>query len=117
MRKENRLALLAAPVALVALLFLGEYGVQAAQRRYSVDRPDYVRSVAAVWALDSIMDNVSCRDSLSRYERDFRELPNEARNEIVGTYEDLAGNCDDNRPPRQTRDRAASFLRGMKVSR
>ncbi len=119
MRNQNWLALLIAPIAFAALLlFLGEYSVQADQLRYSGDaRNDYVRSVAVVWALDSIKDKVSCNDSLNKYQRDYRALPNDARNAIIGTYEDLAGACDDHDPPRQARQRSAAFLEGMSVSR
>ncbi|HSC77089.1 MAG TPA: hypothetical protein VLB32_00880 [Candidatus Acidoferrales bacterium] len=119
MRNKTWLALLIAPVVFVApLLSLGEHPVQTGQIRYSYnDRNDYVRSVAVVWALDSIKDKVSCNSSLSKYQRDYRGLPNDARNAISGTYEDLAGACDDHDPPRQARQRAAAFLEGMSVSR
>jgi len=119
MRNQNWLAFLIAPVAFVALLlFLGEYSVQADPHRYSDDdRNDYARSVAVVWALDSIKDDVSCHDSLSKYQGDFRGLRGDARNEISRTYEDLVGDCDDHDPPRQARQRAAAFLQGMSVSR
>jgi len=93
MRNQNWLAFLIAPLAFVALLlFLGEYSVSAGPHRYSDDdRNDYVRSVAVVWALDSIQDDVSC--------------------------EDLTGDCDDHDPPRSARERASAFLQGMKVTR
>lgn len=118
MRNQNWLAFLIAPLAFVALLlFLGEYSVQAVphpDNRYS---GSYERSVAVVWALDSIKDDVSCHDSLSKYQSDFRGLRGDARNEISRTYEDLVGDCDDHDPPRQARQRAAAFLEGMSVSR
>ena len=119
MRNQNWLAFLIAPLAFLALLlFLGEYSVQAVPHRYSDDdRNDYVRSVAVVWALDSIQDDVSCHDALNQYQRDNRGLRGNARNEIIGTYEDLAGDCDDHDPPRSARERASAFLQGMKVTR
>lgn len=77
----------------------------------------YVRSVAVVWALDSIEDDVSCHDSLEKYEDDFEGLPREVRSEIATTYEDLMGACSDNDPPAEAREVAESYLRGMHVQR
>ena len=118
MRNRNWLAFLIAPVAFLALLFfLGEYSIQADPHRYADERNDYVRSVAVVWALDSIKDDVSCHDSLNGYQRDFKGLRGDARDDIRRTYEDLVGDCDDHDPPRSARQRASAFLQGMKVNR
>ncbi len=118
MRNQNWVAFLIAPVAFLALLlFLGEYSVQAVPHPEVRRGGSYERSVAVVWALDSIKDDVSCHDSLRKYQSDFRGLPGDARHEISDTYEDLVGDCDDHDPPRDARARAASFLQGMKVSR
>lgn len=77
----------------------------------------YVRSVAIVWALDSIEDDVSCHDALRKYQRDFHGLPSSVRAEIIATYEDLMGNCNDNDPPKSSRARATAYLRGVHVKR
>ena len=118
MRNQNWLAFLIAPLAFLALLlFLGEYSVQAVPHPEYNRGSSYEQSVAVVWALDSIKDDVSCHDSLNKYQSDFRGLRGDARNEISRTYEDLVGDCDDHDPPRQARDRASAFLEGMSVSR
>ncbi len=118
MRNQNWLAFLVAPLAFVALLLaLGEYSVQAVPHPDERFSGSYDRSVAVVWALDSIKDDVSCHDSLKEYERDFRGLGRDAHRDIADTYKDLVGDCDDHDPPRSARERAASFLRGMRVSR
>jgi len=118
MRNPNWLAFLVAPVAFLALLlFLGEYSLQAVPHPGDRYGGSYERSVAVVWALDSIKDDVSCHDSLNKYQRDFRGLSRDAHRDIADTYEDLVGDCNDHDPPRSARDRAASYLRGMKVTR
>ncbi len=134
MKNRNALALLLAPVVFLALLFFTIDGsVQASphnDREYFYG--SYARSVAVVWALDSIKDGVSCHDSLSKYERevsgedrygrvnerDFRRgLGSDAREAIAATYEDLAGSCSDHRPHAGARQQAAYYLAGMSVSR
>jgi len=118
MRNQNWLAFLIAPLAFLALLLVvGEYSVEAVphpEYRYS---GSYERSVAVVWALDAIKDDVSCHDALNQYQRRFRGLGREAERDIADTYNDLVGECDDHDPPRDARQRASAFLQGMKVSR
>ena len=118
MRNQNWLAFLIAPLAFLALvLALGESSVQAVPHPEYRYGGSYESSVAMVWALDSIKDDVSCHDSLAEYQRDFRGMGRNGEREIVQTYEDLAGECDDHDPPRHARQRASDYLRGLRVSR
>jgi hypothetical protein len=118
MRNQNWLAFLIAPVAFFGLLLvLGEYSVQAVPHPEYRQNGSYERSVAVVWALDSIKDDASCHDSLNQYQRDFRDLSRDAERDIVDTYNDLVGDCDDHDPPRSAREQASAFLQGMKVTR
>ncbi len=138
MRNRNALTLLLAPVVFLALLFFtADNSVQASPHddRYYRDG-GYARSVAVVWALDSIKDGVSCHDSIGKYgrevgggdsyrdrygreyERGFRRgLGSDDRDAIASTYDDLAGACSDHSPHTAARDQAALYLAGLKVTR
>ncbi len=133
MKNKYSVALLLAPVLFLALLFVAtDENLQASphQDRYYRDG-DYARSVAVVWALDSIKDGTSCHDSLRKYEsevrgvsrddreyeRDYRRLGGDAGEAIAVTYEDLVGACSDYNPHGAAREQAAYYLAGMKVTR
>jgi hypothetical protein len=118
MRKPNWLAVLIAPLAFVALLLLvGEYSLGAAPHPEYRRGGSYEQSVAVVWALDSIKDDVSCHDSLNQYNRKFRGISRAAERDIVDTYNDIVGHCDDHDPDRRAREVAHSYLGGMRVNR
>ncbi|HXE75494.1 MAG TPA: hypothetical protein VNN18_07660 [Candidatus Xenobia bacterium] len=138
MRNRNALALLLSPLLFLALFFFtADNGVQASPHPESYYRNgDYARSVAVVWALDSIKDGVSCHDSLLKYEREVRGVyrydrdddreyrrdyrrgwRGDARDAIASTYEDLAGRCTDHDPHSAARRQAAFYLEGLRVDR
>ena len=138
MRSKYGVALLLAPVIFLAMLmFTADNSLQASPHDDRYYRGDYARSVAVVWALDSIKDGVSCHDSLRRYENEvagdrysydrsydrgyerryYRGSAGDYREAIEGTYEDLAGACTDNHPHAGARDQAAFYLAGLKVTR
>ncbi|MGH9789129.1 MAG: hypothetical protein ACRD4U_10555 [Candidatus Acidiferrales bacterium] len=118
MRNRNWLAFLIAPLAFLALLLvLGEYSVQAVPHPEYRRGGSYEQSVAVVWALDSIRDDVSCHDSLNQFQRKFGGLRGGTRHEVAEVYEDLVGHCDDHDPDRSARERARAYLRGMGVNR
>ena len=74
MRNRNAVALLLLPLLFLGLFFFTvDNSAQASPHpdRY-YRNGDYARSVAVVWALDSIKDGVSCHDSLRKYEREVR---------------------------------------------
>ncbi len=132
MKNRNAVALLLAPIVFRALLFFTSDGsLQASPHDDRYYRGgDYARSVAVVWALDSIKDGVSCHDSLRKYEnevrgvryereygRDYRGLSGDTSDAIAVTYEELAGACTDHNPHAAARQQAASFLEGLRVER
>src|SRR5574341_755132 len=136
MKNKYSVALLLAPVLFLALLFVAtDESLQASPHQDRYYRGgDYARSVAVVWALDSIKDGVSCHDSLRKYENEVnggsrygREYEREyergdyrgvsgAGEAIAVTYEDLAGACTDNHPHAGARQQAAYYLEGLRVS-
>jgi hypothetical protein len=122
-----------APVVFLALLvFTADNNVQASPHddRYYRDG-GYARSVAVVWALDSMKDDVSCHDAINKYEREVgggsysrdhdrgftRSFGSDYREAIAYTYEDLAGACTDHDPHAAAREQAAAYLAGLKVTR
>lgn len=134
MKNRNAVALLLAPIAFLALLFFTSDGsLQASPHPDRYYRGgDYARSVAVVWALDSIKDGVSCHDSLRKYEnevnggsryydrdydRRYSRGVSGAGEAIAVTYEELAGACTDHNPHAAARQQAAFFLEGMRVER
>ncbi|HSC78078.1 MAG TPA: hypothetical protein VLB32_05895 [Candidatus Acidoferrales bacterium] len=133
MKNRNAVALLLAPIAFLALLFFtSDRSLQASPHPDRYYRGgDYARSVAVVWALDSIKDGVSCHDSLRKYERevngvsrydreygrDYRGLSGDTTDAIAVTYEELAGACTDHNPHAAARQQAAYFLEGLRVER
>ncbi len=134
MKNKYSVALLLAPVLFLALLFVAtDESLQASPHQDRYYRGgDYARSVAVVWALDSIKDGVSCHDSLrkydnevrgvSRYDRDYDERgyrgsSGDASEAIAVTYGDLAGACTDHDPHAAARQQAAYYLEGMRVER
>ncbi len=109
-----------APVLLFSSLILGSTLLSAGMMPHpdeSRRERHYQRSVAVVWALDSIKDDVSCHDALQKFGNDFNSLPSEARAGIIETYEDLMGVCNDNDPPRSAREQASQYIRGFRVKR
>ncbi|HSC77090.1 MAG TPA: hypothetical protein VLB32_00885, partial [Candidatus Acidoferrales bacterium] len=123
--------LLLAPIAFLALLFFtSDRSLQASPHPDRYYRGgDYARSVAVVWALDSIKDGVSCHDSLRKYEREVNGVSrydreyergyyvSGASETIAATYEDLTGACTDHDPHAAARQQAAYFLEGLRVER